>query len=446
MRVRGSIAARKSFASVIGMIAVVSGAHAADLPAPPLNGDAYIWPPAPISDRWTTTFASAVRYYSWSGTRGTPGNASENRGSGTQVYVPYALQVIGQPTDEFKVELLGRGGWVSSRQNTLGLSGEAQTATDTLATGTVTYLGLGGMQPFFSLNLNMPTGKSALFGSAANARMDPDLVELGGFGEGWNIGPTIGANIELTDTLIATFAAGYTWRGVYDRENSLAVTTDQRDNQQLTHVDSGDVFTLTAAVSYRNGPWTAKVNGAISTETTTFENGVALFKAGTSYRAGTIIDHAWQNGWGVSSFTGIYSRSGNNNVKFRGNDELVVEPFNTNSNLYSAWLQHLWQRDNFWFGPVGSILYRDRNGYNSGTLQFVPAKLRYTAGVTAYLVQGNGLSLDLRAEHVWMREGETTAINGQMYSVLANGYVLNEATPERSSRGWRFSGGLNVKF
>ncbi len=52
---------------------------------------------------------------------------------------------------------------------------QRQTFTDTVASGTLTYLGWQGVQPFASLNANLPTGRATLFGPAANARMDPDL-------------------------------------------------------------------------------------------------------------------------------------------------------------------------------------------------------------------------------------------------------------------------------
>jgi hypothetical protein len=446
MRMNRLISAKNLLTSGLGLIAVASSAQAAENFEPPTYVTPTAWAIAPISERWSATFASAARYYSWVSTRGVPANVNENRGSGSQVYIPYALQVVGQPSDDIRIEMLGRAGWVGSRQSTLGLNGEVQTFTDTLASGTVTYLGLGGIQPFVSLNLNIPTGRSALFGKAANARMDPDLVEIGSFGEGWNVGPSIGANVALSENLIATIAAGQTWRSAFERENSLVTTSNYRDNQRVTAVDPGDVSSLTGSIAYRRGPWSMKVYGAVSSETITRENGAPLYRPGMSYSAGMSADYAWRDGLGVSTITANYSRSGPNDVKFLGRDDLVVEPFNMNSNQYRAGFQHLWSAGNLWFGPVGSILFRDRNGYESRTLQFVPAKQGYSAGVVALWGQANGLSFDFRAEHAWLREGATSAINGQMYSVLANGYVLNEAAPTLSSRGWRFSGGLNFKF
>ena len=60
-----------------------------------------------------------------------------------------------------------------------------------------------------------------LSGTETFARMDPDLVDLSTFGEGWNFGPTIGFNVPITQTLILSAGVGHTWRGLYDRSQRL---------------------------------------------------------------------------------------------------------------------------------------------------------------------------------------------------------------------------------
>src|SRR5258707_1338742 len=166
----------KLVAALCGAIATTSFANAEDA--------------APSA--WSITAASEARYFSWHSNRGFPVGVATGGGSGSELYIPYALQLVGRPHDDFKIEILGRAGWVQARQDTAGLSGQVATPTDTVISSTVTYYGLNGIQPFFSLNFNLPTGQSALFGTAANARMDPDLVDIAGFGEGLNVGPTVG--------------------------------------------------------------------------------------------------------------------------------------------------------------------------------------------------------------------------------------------------------------
>ena len=139
--------------------------------------------------------------------------------------MPFALKSAGRlPNRDFNVELVARGGYVWARQSSGRLSGEVSTVTDTTTSVAVTYLGWQAIQPFASVATNLPTGRSALYGSAANARMDPDLVDIANFGEGFNIGPSIGVNIAVTGSLVLTVSAGYTWRGPFDRENGLDAT------------------------------------------------------------------------------------------------------------------------------------------------------------------------------------------------------------------------------
>ena len=436
----------KAVMAFFAVVTAVSGAHAADLPLvtkapqPAQEG---------MSPQWTTTFASEVRYYSWTGNRGSPTGVNGNPGSGAQVYTPYALQLVGLPNDQFKVELLGRGGWVRSRQSTGGLTGEVDTVTDTVASGTVTYLGFAGVQPFVSLNVNIPTGKAALPGLAANARMDPDLVEISSFGEGWNVGPTIGFNLPITPDLIFTTSAGYTLRGSFDRENSLTPldpTLPPSTAQVPTSLNPGDVLTLTAALSSRWGAWSSTLLASLSEETTTIENGTPLYKPGRRYLATATVSYSWPETWGVTTLNTAMAHSNRNEVLFLGAAALVTEPFNTNSNIYRVDLQHLVPFGQVWVGPTGSYLHRDNNSYNTLTLQYVPAKERIAAGMIARYAATGQVTFNLRAERFWTRENERDAINGQQFSVLADAFVKGSAVPVVSSDGWQVAGGLNVRF
>ena len=148
-------------------------------------------------------------------------------GQRRRAYTPYAAQLVGQSND-LKIEMLMRGGWVSARQSTAGVTGAVATATDTVTSGTITYLGLRGLQPFASLELNLPTGLAALTAAQVNARMDPDLVDISTFGEGLNIGPTVGVNIPLGEAWLLTMSAGYTagaptlWKALSRRHSPAA--------------------------------------------------------------------------------------------------------------------------------------------------------------------------------------------------------------------------------
>jgi hypothetical protein len=403
-------------------------------------------PAAAQPPAWTLSVASEVRYYAWQSNRGSPTGTAPvaGGGRGAELYIPYAVELVGKPSDDFKVELIGRGGYVWARQSTTGLSGEVSTTTDTVAAATVTYLGLTGVQPFVAVSSNIATGKSALFGTAANARMDPDLVELASFGEGTNIGPTVGFNLPLTGSLIATFSAGYTWRGRFQREDLIAEQSPF--GQSSTTIDPGDDVTVTGSLNYASGQFSSSLTGSVSRETITFQDGVALFRAGTRYQLTGSLSYAWPETWGVTTLTAAAAHADKNEVKFLKLSALVAEPIDTNSNVYRVGIQHLFALGQFAAGPTASYLIRDRNGYDTTTLQFVPQKQRTAVGLLAQFPAGQQVTFNTRIDHVWTHEDDNPALGGRKFSVLANAFLPGSAVPVVSSTAWQAAVGVNVKF
>lgn len=332
-------------------------------------------PPSPsaaaAAAAWNVTFASDVRYYSWESNRGYPTTIIPSAGKGSELYIPFALQLAGKPNNDFSVQLLMRGGWVHAQQGTPGGTASVDTFTDTVASGTVTYLGVRGFQPFVGLNVNMPTGRSVLSGTAAAARMDPDLVEIANFGEGWNVGPTVGANIPVSASLMLTGSVGYTWRGAYDRERSLLEPNPAI--QALVSLDPGDVVSGTASIAYSAAPWSWKLTGMVSEESTTRENNIDIFRVGRRYVGTGTASYSWPEKFGQTTLTGSYAHTNRNDVKFAFLPALIREFMNSNSDLYRVDIQHLFApAANLAIGPIASYLHRFQNGYDPGTLQLVP--------------------------------------------------------------------------
>ena len=77
---------------------------------------------------------------------------------------------------------------------------------------------------------------------------------------------------------------------------------------------------------------------------------------------------------------------------------------------------------------------------------FALAKDRTAAGVLARYAVNDQITLNFRGEHVWTRENDRIAPNGQQFSVLANAFVAALAVPVVSSTGWVVVAGANVKF
>jgi hypothetical protein len=398
-----------------------------------------------LRSTWTATIASDFRYFSWESNRGFPHRSapSDQRGKGSQIYVPFAVQLVGRPSEDLKIEILGRGGWVWSRQRTTGLSGEVSTLTDTVASTTFTYYGISGIQPFVSVNFNFPTGRSNLSGAAANARMDPDFVEITSFGEGFNLGPTGGFNLPITPNLMFTVSAGYTFRGDFTRESSIAASDPIV--QVRTSVAPGDTFTVTGALGFQLDQLVGTVSASYSLERTTTENGAPLYRAGNRYVVSGKFSYNWTE-IGQTNLSASLSHSDKNKVLLAGASTLVTEAFNANANVYRVGLEHLFPLEPLWVGPIGSYLYRDRNSYDANTFQFVPAKQRWTAGVVGRLAATENITFNARFEHVWVNERENPADGGQKFSVLAGTQVIAAPLPPIVGTGWQAAIGLNIRF
>jgi hypothetical protein len=430
-------------AALGGVVATTSIAWAADIP---VKAPATAAPAAAVQKTWSIVLDSEVRYSSWRSNLSFPASVADPlfRGGGSQLYIPYALQVVAQPNENFKVELVGRGGWVSARQTSGDRSGSVDTTTDTAVSGVFTYLGIPGIQPFVAVNFNVPTGRPALFGSAANARMDPDLVDIASFGEGLNIGPTVGFNLPIGSNWIATLSVGYTERGKYQREGSQDPTVFPAVPSST--VDPGEDITGTASLGYQEGPFAGAVTGTVSAESKSKVDGEPISRAGMRYLVAGNFAYTWPDTWGVTTLNASFARAERNLVLFvlPAGIRLDAEPFNSNSNLYRVGLEHLFAFGNLLAGPIGSFLYRDRNSYDPRLLQFVSAKERWTAGFLARYAATDHLSFSARVEHIWVHEQPGYPENP--FSLLTDSFIPGPPAREVSSTGWQAAFGATVRM
>jgi hypothetical protein len=408
----------RSFTALTILIGLVFAARAADLPAAA---------PLPSGPKWDVLFNQEARYFSWNGTRGYPatGLTSTARGSGWQFYTPATLQATATLPDLFKFEFAGRGGYVVSKQTTAGAAGSVSTFTDTVTAATWTYLGFPGLQPFASFNANIPTGQSRLSPSEMFARMDPDLVDIATFGEGWNLGGTAGVNVPIAPNVIVSFGAGYTERGPYDRDDLASAT--------IVRIDPGDVTTFNASAVWRSGPLSGAISGSYSREGTASFNGTPAFKLGDRYLVSGSGSYAWSD-TSTSSLTASWSYTEKNKsimppaILFP-----VTEAFNSNSNVYRARFEHTFRAGAWSAGPIVSWLYRDKNAYSPTALQFVAAKTRWSAGGVVRLGISNNALIYASVERVWIDEGARPA-------------GTPTPAPNLQYDGWVAMGGGTIRF
>jgi hypothetical protein len=169
------------------------------------------------------------------------------------------------------------------------------------------------------------------------------------------------------------------------------------------------------------------------------------FKPGVRYLAALESSYVWPEKLGKTQLTASFAHSGRNQVLLRGASDLTAETLNSNSNLYRVGFEHLFPVGDLLIGPTASALYRDRNGYNSTTLQFVPPKVRWSAGMLAQYPLSATATLSARIEGIWTRENENPAVDGDKIDAIAGGLIPASTVPTISGTGWQISLGINLK-
>jgi hypothetical protein len=392
-----------------------------------------------IDQLWNISYNSEVRYFSWQNTRGFPTNAAplNGTGHGTQLYTPMSLSLTGNPNTNWKLEFVLLGGFVSSSQSTSGERGSVDTPVDSQLSGTATYNGFTGFQPFVAMLINAPTGKSALYGNSRFARMDGDLVDQGTYGEGWNFGPTAGVNIPLSQALILTLSGGYTQRNSFNKEALNPITGLTTDT---ISIKNGDEATVTAALGYSRGPLSLQGSGSYSRDGISQSGqfgmlGYDKYRVGPRATISGSASYAFDQRWSIYS-NGFWSHTEKNEVLNPGGLALVQEEFNSNSNLYQvrAGLNYRFA-NGFTVGPTAGYLYRDHDGYDAATFSFVPAKTRWAAGGIANYNVTSKININGRVERVWIRENENPGPP-----------AVAPLVPFMSGDAWVVAGGATVNF
>ena len=383
--------------------------------------------PAPVAAQtaapWSTTLDAGIRYYGWNNSLG---------GNGSQLYTPIGIQFQGRPHPDWKFGFLLRSGALWSSQATPTASSSIWTVTDTNVTPTATYLGWDGFTPFVSVSFNIPTARKASSPNItqSNGKTDPDIVATPAFGEGFNVGPTVGTNINISDSFVLGIGAGYTYRGPFEQAGTVTLST----------FDPGDVYTLNASLAFRGELLSVQGSAAYSFETTTFQDGAPLYRAGDRLILGLKAAYTWDDNWGTR-FSANFSHFENNAVTAAGTSDLVREAFNSNSNVTKLSLDVPYTADNFTIGPTVGFLYRDRNGYDPTTFQFVPAKTNWSAGLGGAIAFSKTFTLNLSVQYIWAIE------NGSPNKIVpTNTIVPNSAMPESTTNAWVASLGSSIRF
>ncbi|MFZ0421794.1 MAG: hypothetical protein WAL80_02835 [Xanthobacteraceae bacterium] len=378
-------------------IVVAGQAHAADLVM------ATKAPPAPAAPAWTWTLDNQAEYASWGSGRGFPSTAL-GPAHGSQFYNPFGLSGSGSLTSNWNLDVVARGGYVDASQTLGKFGGTVSTATDTTLSATTTYTGFGGWMPYATLMANLPTGDSVLSGTRTFARMDPDLVPVALYGEGFNIGPTLGVQIPVNSELTVIVNSGLTWRGAYYKEGAFAAATATTGLPIL--INPSQIWTSAVTGVWKHDKWTVQGTASYAMEDTNYVSHAISYRAGDRLTLSGSGSYAWDGGW-TTTADGYFVHSARNDVpSVLAPLVLVPEALDSNNDVFRINLQHLYTMPyaggTLTAGPIGSFLYRDANSWDPTTLLFIPAKTLYYLGATATYMPSKSFSMNGRVERIWM--------------------------------------------
>ncbi len=129
------------------------------------------------------------------------------------------------------------------------------------------------------LDLNLPTGKTNFVQEELALIMDPDLVSINTFGEGFNVNPTVSVVMDR-GVWTAGLGLGYLWRGEYDF------------SRNLQDYDPGDIVNATAEVRYYFSPgWSSRFFGGYAWYGKDRVEGEDFAQPGRHYLAGFGLNH-----------------------------------------------------------------------------------------------------------------------------------------------------------
>ena len=342
----------------------------------------------------SATATQDFRFTSWSGTRGSNIFAPQS-GKGSQIYVPsLAGLVVEWP--EAKWEVAAKTGYVWSSHRTPGQEASYNGPVDSQASLLVT-LGTSYLRPVLGVAVNIPTGESVLSGQRRLTRMDPDLVELGTYGEGFNITPSLGVTFAPSANFIVTPSIGYSWRGEFDRESFVPATGLFTGRHTI---DPGDVLTASVSATAKVGTWIIQGSAGYTAELEVYRDGVAIGKKGDGAIANVAALYPVSDKVNVL-LNGSWGYFGKNDVP--GSNGLVAELRNSNSHVFIGAIQPTYDlTDRLRIGFNYSFSYRNNNYYDIFQELYVPARTKHSVGpVLDYVIAPNA-TLSLAVSRFWV--------------------------------------------
>jgi opacity protein-like surface antigen len=403
-----TLMARVNFAFDVGPTAVDSGpyaAYAAYVKAPPLA--------QPVGS-FSAFSTSELKYSSWNGTRGANVFAPDP-GKGYQYFSPTTIGIDYLEPSQYKLETRLRSGYVYSAQNTAGQLARYEGPVDTQASFNLTLLNFESIRPLLGLSLNLPTGNTYLPGNQRFTRMDPDLVDVGSYGVGFNVNPTAGFIFGLNENTAISLSAGYTWQGDFTKEgiNLMQVANPTPPPATIVvstfdlkqKVSPGNTYTANGNISSTYGRLVLIASFAYMGDSHASIDGMVTGRAGAKFTSNGTANYQIDDRWALS--TNVSWNFAERNQIPNGLGGLIIEPKNSNSHVVIGSIEPSYMAtERLRLAANYSFLYRDHNFYDMLEDQFIPAKQKQLAGGSATYFISPAATVTLRGSHAWVRQSD----------------------------------------
>lgn len=316
----------------------------------------------------------------WSDSAGNKGN---------QFFVPIRLDVREQ---QFSAAILA--GYAYTHSGPADREGESLShMLDTKLQLSYEILDTLPVDLLIGLDFNLPTGKTGLDARGLAIIMDPDLVSITRFGEGYNINPTLTMTREW-GPLVTGLAIGYVWRGKYDFSSNL------KDYYP------GNILNLNWEARYDFASnWNGRLFGAYAMYDKDQMNRSDFYREGTFLLFGMGLGYSqtkWDAGFTFRSILrskskfqvspGVISTEDNNSHGDEFVTDLSLRYFLSDKTILKPYLAGLW------------IL---ENGYPLDSSQLIGQRGKVSLGLAMTRSLSPHLNVDLLVRGFFMHDGET---------------------------------------
>ncbi len=322
---------------------------------------------------------------------------SNNNDKGSQIYLPVRVGVEYQ-----KFSFLVLTAFTSTESDPSGarnhsLSGVIDTKLN------LSYLITDKLPVdiILGMDFNLPTGKDDLKERKLSVMMDPDLISIVNFGEGFNVNPTFSLAKEW-ENWAAGIGIGYLWRGEYDYSTTIQ------------DYDPGNILSITGEAIYDLLPnWRAKLFCEYADYGTDEVDNTHYYQEGDFLLIGMGLDH-YRTDWDASlNLKSIFR----NKSKFQeGAQGLKTEDKNSYGDEWIADFScRYYLSEETTLNTLIQFLWIDENDFSSGSPLFIGnrEKISCRLGITRLLAPNltgvfniNGFYMD--DERNWYHDEDLT--------------------------------------